>query len=1404
MTDPAPVTHPDAIAIVGMAGRFAGAADVEELWHALREGRELITRYDRDDLLSRGVPAATVDHPDYVPARGALPDPLGFDAPFFGYSAREAELMDPQQRLILETAWHVAEDAGLKVEAEPGRVGVFAATAPPTYSTVYPPWGKIDPLEIQLGNDADFAAARVSYKLGLHGPSVGVSTACSSGLTAVHLACQSLINGDSDVALALAASVRFPADRGLTRMPGSILSGDGHCRPFAADADGTVEADGAAGVALRRVEDAIADGSRIHAVILGSAVGNDGGDRVGFTAPGAEGQRRILESALRYADVDPAEVAYLEAHGTGTRLGDPVEMRAIAAVYGSSERQDPIRIGSLKSNLGHLNHVAGIAGLIKVVLSLGHGQLVPSLHLGNGLNPELDLAGGRIVLQSQLEPWPVHYSRRVAAVSSFGMGGSGVHAILCSAPAAASSSVPGSTREIVPLSARSAEALAASASRLETWLAEHPEIPLADVGTTLRRARSSLAYRTVVAGRDRDEIMAGLRSVSIPVQPVSTTGASVLLFPGQGAERAGMAAAGYAADDVFRHHLDEALAALPDGDRTRLRAYLLDPADPGRGTALAQPALLALEYSQARSWMAAGLEVEGMIGHSVGEFAAATLAGVFPIEVSMSLAAARGRLVASSGPGLMLAVAMSVAELRERLLGFDGWDLAAHNSEQECVVAGSTRAITTIAEALHSQCAAAVMLEVDHAFHSRLLEPLLAEYADIVRAASPAPPMHPYVSCVTGGWAEPSQVTSVEHWVNHLRGPVLFADAVQTALRAGPALFVMLGPGRAAANHARQAGATVLVGADVLASVGMARAWVSGAAVTWMNGPGSTVSLPGYPFQHRDYSMGAPAAHEPVAAAPSARLPVDQWFYAETFGPAPPALGPSTRSRVCLRVLGSGPIAAALGQTHLSQPAVGDEDVDLTVLTCETADADADVVATLLDPLWTFDGAEVRDLLLVTSASGNALTDPPRPSTLGAAVAAAGRVLGQENPHLRVRSIDIAPGQDPHAVAATITEMVADDLPIPEMLVAGRAWSRRLEPCAGSGASAIRRGGTYLVLGGTGVIGRELANWLVSAHHARVAVVARNAGEDASTPVPASDGAGRVVHVQGDTTDLRSLTAAWDEAVNALGPIDGVVHAAGDSATSAFSLVSERRPSGSDPHFALKGSTVDGLAELVRMRRPSFVLGLSSLSVLLGGLGFASYAAASAYMEARFAELDQEQSDTRWATLRLDAWQPTRVDMGSAFRTSVHDPIRNKDAAALFERGFRLLSLGTVTVSTTSLPGRIAEASEATLLVGAEDPAGGTSRHPRPSMATPYRPPEDDLEAAVIALLEEILHTDGIGADDDFFELGGHSLLAMKVAERLAATLMLDVNLRTVFSAPTASRLASVLEDLDETSEQDS
>lgn len=864
----------DAIAIVGMAGRFAAAEDVREFWRALLDGRELITYYTREDLLARGVPESVVDHPDYVSARGAISDPLGFDAPFFGYSPREAQLMDPQQRLILETAWHIAEDAGVRPDEMQGPVAVFAATAPETYTRWFPPPATVDPLEVQLGNDADFAAARVSYKLGFDGPSVGVSTACSSGLTAVHLACQSLTSGDSDTAFAIAASIRFPADRGLVRVPGSILSGDGHCRPFAVGAEGTVEADGAAGVLLRRLDDALADGDRIYAVILGSATGNDGSDRIGFTAPGVEGQRKIIGAALHYAEVDPSQVGYVEAHGTGTRLGDPVEMRALAATYGTPDRTEPARFGSLKSNTGHLNHVAGIAGLIKAALSLESGQLVPSLHLEGGVNPELDLADGRLQPQTCLEPWPGSFSRRIAAVSSFGMGGSGVHMVVAAPPDGLPVvAPPGRQQALLPISARSPQALAASVTALQDWLDRNPDTDLRDVGYTLLEGRTPMLYRTAVLAKTAAEASRALATAGTARAPVDVAGGTAVVFPGQGAERPGAAARAYQRDAEFRRHLDACLDALPTGERAEVRSYLLDPAHPTLGTDLAQPALFAMEYARASCWQTAGLEWTAMLGHSVGEFAAACLAGVFSLNDAMRVVAARGRLISTTGAGAMLAVRLSPGELYERLGSVDGWDLAGYNAEDETVLSGEVQAIASAQAKLRSDGIVTLPVEATHAFHSRLLDPVLENYGEVIAGVTRNVPSRPYISCVTGTWVTGEQATSVDHWIQQARGTVLFAPAVRTALDAGTAVFVQLGPGLMATSSLRRARAQAVViqGNEYTPEEGVGQAWVRGATIRKQQ-KGRRIGLPGYPFEHREYAFDALVDLSPNAGvAPSAR-----------------------------------------------------------------------------------------------------------------------------------------------------------------------------------------------------------------------------------------------------------------------------------------------------------------------------------------------------------------------------------------------------------------------------------------------------------------------------------------------------------------------------------------------------
>ncbi|GHE06683.1 polyketide synthase [Streptomyces alanosinicus] len=1468
-----------------MSGRFPGAQSIDELWRALREGRELISFFDRRELLDLGVPAADVDDLGYVAARGALDAPLAFDASFFGYSAREAELMDPQQRLILETAWHVAEDAGCRLADIDGRVGVFAAAAPPTYLSVFQQPKEAGGLEIQLGNDTDFAASRVSYKLDLNGPSVSVATACSSGLAVVHLACQSLLSGDSDVALAVAASVRFPADRGLLRGADSILSPDGHCRAFGADADGTVEADGAVGVLLKRLEDAVDDRDHIYAVIRGSAMGNDGAHRVGFTAPGARGQQSVLAEALRFADVRPEDVGYVEAHGTGTPLGDPIEMRAMAGVYGTAERTEPCRVGSLKSNLGHLNHASGMAGLVKAVLCLRHREFVPTLHTDR-VNPELDLADGRLRIQREREPWPEAAVPRTAAVSSFGMGGTNVHMIVSEAPAvpaSASGSRPAQA-VILPLSARSGPALEEARARLAAWLRAHGDTAsLADVAHTLQTGRTAFPHRAAVVCRTKDEAIAALDR---PAEPVLRPGSMnrdrvvAFLFPGQGAQRPGMARALYRSAPVFRAVLDECLEyARREPGLESLRALLLDedvPMDAElRRTALAQPALFAVEYAMARQWMAHGVLPGAMLGHSVGEFVAACVAGVFSAEDAMRLVARRGRLVQSVEPGGMSAVRLPEEEVSAALGELRGWEFSAYNAVDQCVISAPFGVLESAEEALRAHGAVTTRLKVSHAFHSRSVEPVLEQFAREVERTARHQPRYAYLTNVTGNWITPEEATSVDHWVRHLREPVRFGPALSTVKEALDPVFLHLGPGTSVGDLARGAGADQVVFGlgrgerEDTRQASLAALWTAGARIDWpsLAGPDSRrVSLPGYPFQRQVFALplrgSAPAA---PPAADSERLPVHRWFYAETWAPSVELPLPSDRLAGQLperwAVVGGGQVADALAELGRSWgkrvtalgsvagpdgEALASAEPELVLTVVENDGADGESRLHGADGATRAPGPElsgVRDVMTIVrllaegeqrsaarvlalavsdEAQGESAAGPPGPPN-GAALVAAARVLDQENPGVTVSALPVARyGAPASQVAVRALRRLVDGRDDDAVLVGERRLRRLIEPLElpadALPPTRLKRRGVYVITGGLGRIGLRMASYLARHHEARLVLVGRRTVPlrsewpsvlaDPSHPCHGLVGeftrwekeGAHVTPVSADVTSMDSLARAWDEAESAYGRVDGVVHAAGLSDADAFPLARDTDGELAARHRKVKSEGALHLAALAADRRPDFVLALSSLSTVLGGLGFSAYAAASAAMESVCASASGDLP-VEWCAVRLDGWED-KEGGGAVFRRRVADVIRDDDADELFDVLFRLLPLGVVMVSTTDLPARlagrkVAMAADEDERQGKEDQAPAESfRYPRPALSTPYREPGDEFEGFLVGVFSELLRTEGIGVDDDFFELGGHSLLAMSMVDRLRTELGLDIGLRVLFEAPTAAQLAQSVEAL--------
>jgi amino acid adenylation domain-containing protein len=817
------------IAIVGMSGRFPGAADLDQFWENLAAGVESIRHLTAEELA--GDPLAA--DPRHVPAV-SMPDGYDrFDALFFGLSHREAELLDPQQRLFLEVAWEALEDAGHDPAAR--SVGVFAGAALSTYLLHHLAQDEevrrsADPVQVLIGNTPDSLATRVSYKLNLKGPSYTVQSACSTGLVAVHHACQSLLAGECDVALAGASSLPLGNRSGYLYQEGSIASPDGHCRAFDAGAGGTVFGGGVGAVVLKRLADAEAAGDTIRAVILGTAVNNDGSDKVGYTAPSVTGQAEVISEALAVAGIEPATISYVEAHGTGTPVGDPIEIAALMQVI-----PGPCAIGSVKTNVGHLDAAAGTAGLIKTALALQHGQIPPSLHFREP-NPQIDF-GAHLYVNAELAPWNANGTPRRAGVSSFGIGGTNAHVVLEEAPRT-EPSPSARKRHLLVLSARSEEALDAATERLAPYLERHDP---ADIAWTLGTGRHSFPERRFLVAPGRAETghaEPGPRSVAF-------------LFSGQGSQYPGMGRGLYEEEPVFRHWIDRASEVL--GMDLPGAADLLR-------TEIAQPALFAFEYALAQQWMAWGVMPAALLGHSIGEYVAACLASVFPFEDALRLVALRGKLMQEMPPGAMLAVALPEEELALPA----GLSIAAINEPGRTVVAGPVEAIEELERQLDGL--GCRRLHTSHAFHSPMMEPVRERFAEEVAKVRPAAPRLPFISNVTGTWITDEQATDPAYWSLHLRAPVRFADGVAELLRAEGRVLLEVGPGNALATLARRQTERVVASTrhpretaedgEVLLSA-LGRLWLQGVPIDWPRlYPGERrlrVPLPTYPFERQRY-----------------------------------------------------------------------------------------------------------------------------------------------------------------------------------------------------------------------------------------------------------------------------------------------------------------------------------------------------------------------------------------------------------------------------------------------------------------------------------------------------------------------------------------------------------------------
>lgn len=1509
-----------AVAVVGMAGRFPQADSIAQFWDLLRNGREGICRFKPDELIDSGVTPSIVQRPEYVPAKGYLAGAEDFESELFAIGPRDAQVIDPQQRLLLECSWQAMEDAGYDPFRIAAPVGVFAGVSMNSWLQELASNPEIinntSGYQLMISNDKDYAATRVAYQLNLKGPAISIQTACSTSLVAIARACQSLASGEVDFALAGAASLAFPRKCGYLHQEGMILSPDGHCRAFDARANGTVPGEGVAMVVLRRLEDAIADGDHVEAVIRGWAVNNDGSDKIGFTAPSIGGQAEVIAAAQALAGVSPETISYIEAHGTATPLGDPIEIAALCEAFRPhAHRTGFCRIGSVKSNLGHLDTAAGIASFIKTVLALKHQEIPPTLHFESP-NPEIDFTASPFIVNDRLTQWDVDGVPRRAGVSSFGIGGTNCHVIVEEAPRDKENrrlATRPARCQLLVFSGASPHAADQLQEKLGTTLADGAG-DVGEVAFTLQAGRAELKHRRALVAADGGSAAATLRSGRAAELLIGTRSEESLpvnfLFPGQGSQFVGMGRALYDRFEDYRRLLDRCAEITRNVAGWDFRHHLFaDPSDEKAAeslhqTAVAQPVLFATSYALASLLQECGIRPAAMAGHSVGELTAACLAEVMTLEDAMQIVVKRGELLQKMPAGAMLAVACEEIEELLPLLG-DRCEIAARNAPGMFAVSGEKEAIDELKRQLDARGLPATPLQTSHGFHSHLIEPALDEFREFLGGFHFRPPRIPFASTLSGTWITAEEAISADYWTRQMRQTVRFDEAVRCLCRAKRQVLLEVGPGRALQTFVRQIlgleSDNVVVSCmrsrdshrpdDEVFLEAVGKMWVAGLSIPhWKrlhHEPSPRrVALPTYPFQRRTYSAGRDerTRRRDTQIRQIQKHPLSRWFYRPTWKrqdlSLPRDRSPGSITSRWLVFCREHGLAREIGQQIAAS---GDEVIfvapgedfaersetqftvnprllgNYTQLMNRVSSTGRPIDRVLHGWLAEPDAGSLAfeasqdlgfySLLFLAQAVGrrpaasalriDALTcdlhdilgnEPVAPGN--ATIRAPLLVIPQEYPHITCQHLDLtgeAVTQDRPWLVQQILAEIEQDHPGAEVAIRGRArWSRSFEPVILSGKEGRldRQDGAWMVLGGFGRIGLTVASWIAHTKQSPVVLVGRKKmpqrdqwetwlqEHDADDPIAERlmaaktiAEAGVVVDVEtADIADLQSLRQAAQRVAARFGSIRGIVHSAG---VVESRIIHYTGPADCRRQFAAKVGGIEALAAVAEEFQVPRCLINSSLSSVLGGIGFCGYTASNLFLDAfverqnRQAQFKRAQDNqaqekqfrsTQWTVVNWDGWLfPEAADL-----------VKDNPAVHLTmspEEGFSCLQLlddqaapDRVVVSTGDLQQRLAawvNRQQLTETLTEPEEKEVATRHPRPTnLSSAFVEPRNPTEKAIVAVWEDLLGIEGIGANDNYIELGGHSLLAGQIIGRLREKLKTPISIRSLFEFPTVADLA--------------
>ena len=1428
------------IAVIGMACRFPGGVrSPEDLWELLAEGRDAIAGFPTDRGWDLGALAGEGQGHSATLQGGFLYDAAEFDPGLFGISPREALAMDPQQRLLLEVSWEAIERAGINPQSLRGsKTGVFAGTNGQDYGHILIASQEDVEGHAGMGTSAAVMSGRVSYTLGLEGPSVTLDTACSVSLVAMHLAGQALRNGECSLALAGGVTVMTTSGNfaGFTRQGG--LAPDGRCKAFSDDADGTGWGEGIGMLLLERLSDAERNGHPILAVIRGSAINQDGASN-GMTAPNGPAQRQVIRSALAAAGLSPADVDAVEAHGTGTTLGDPIEAQALLATYGQDRPEDrPLLLGSIKSNLGHTQAAAGVAGVIKMILALRHGELPRTLHVTRPTT-HVDWSAGAVRLLTEHTPWPETTRPRRAGVSAFGVSGTNAHLILEAAPdpepredAPQPVRIPAAVP--LPVSGRTAEARDAQVERITAFAAGRPAL---DVGYSLATGRATFDHRAVLLAAEG-------RITELARGAATGTTSLGVLFSGQGAQRLGMGRELHAAFPVFAEAFD-AVAQEFDAllDRPLREVLWGEDADLLNDTGWAQPGLFAVETALFRLATSLGLAPDCLAGHSVGEITAAHVAGVLSLPDACRLVAARSRLMhALPAGGAMIAVQATEAEVAPLLADHaDQVSIAAINGPRSLVLSGAAAAVEEIAGRLAAQDRKTSRLAVSHAFHSPLMDPVLAEFRAVVAELTFGEPQIALVSNLTGEFATAEELASPDYWVRHVREPVRFADGVRAMAGSGVGALLELGPDGVLTAMAQESLEDAPRRITVVPALrkdrpeeptllgALARLHVAGVPVdwaAWFEGTGARrVDLPTYPFQHQRYWPSAEAVSPSGATAPGLAGPAQPpagspGLFRLAWEDAPHEPSPATGVRWAVigndvldlahRMYGAGETVTAYGENLAGALVDGGVTPDVFLVPVAGGPEPAAVheltarVLGLLQEALSEERLAKARIVFVTSgavaAEGEAPTDPA-----GAAVWGLVRSAQTENPG-RFLLVDL---DDSVAAAAQLTGVLTWDEP--QLLVRGTqikvARLTRVEP-AESGPPELDPTGTVLITGGLGGLGAELARHLVAERGVRHLVLAGRRGSQAA-------GAAELrteLTARGAEVTLAACDVADPEAVAELlagipeeHPLTAVVHAAGVLDDGLIASLTRDRLG------AVLRPKVDGAWQLHQATREmnlaAFVL-YSSISGITGSVGQANYAAANSYLDA----LAAQRQAQGLPALSL-AWGPWAQQSGmtSGLSEAAMERISRSGMPPLLPaQGVALFDVALARPEANLIPLHFNEAGQRAqggatplfrTLLGDAAPAADQGGTGAVTILDQLRGLDEagqekllrDLVVSTAAVLLGHEDASAINPESDFLVLGFDSLIAVELRNQLAEMLNMRMPTSIVFDSKTPAQLAAWL-----------